>query len=366
MIDLIYNFVLTNNIFFYCLISCLITFFSIFLSQKLSLSKFSENLENVQAIHIAPTPRLGGLCILLSMCFFYFFQSGKNIYINDENLFNNILLFGGLITLTTLVEDIFNNTSPRYRLICIAIPTILFFYFSDIIYPVIEIPFFSSLFEVPLFALIFYSFAVIAISNGFNLIDGVNGLSCVSAFCAFSCLLFLSVRANDELLAYISCIFLIFLIVFILFNFPYGKIFLGDSGAYFLGFCISTLLIVFFGRNNDFSPWNAILILFYPAFETIFSFFRKIFFEKKSPFLPDPHHLHLKIFFLMKDSNLIKRKRFNNSLVLPFLSIVWSSPLLLMPWVYEHSILIIIFFCILCLGYIGFYAAIPRTLKEKY
>lgn len=361
MIDYIKTFLLSTDISLFVLINIMLIILLLNFYKKYPNFFKADIYSSLQAIHVDKTPRFGGLLIFLGISIFFFFSKSNIIGPEESKLLSNLLFFGGALLALTIVEDILHNTRPIYRFISISLVTFLFFYFNDYPLPVIDFPILDKILLIPFFALIFFSFAVISISNGFNLIDGANGLAPITAFCALSCILFLSVMAEDNAIAIVSCLYLTFIFIFIVFNYPFGKIFLGDSGAYFLGFSIGILLILLVGRNPSISPWNAILILFYPAMEMIFSFFRKIFYESKSPFEPDYHHLHLKIFFLMRDSKLIKSKRRNNNLVLPFISIVWATPLLLMPWVYEHHILIISFIFLMCIGYIGFYAAIPRT-----
>jgi UDP-GlcNAc:undecaprenyl-phosphate/decaprenyl-phosphate GlcNAc-1-phosphate transferase len=61
-----------------------------------------------------------------------------------------------------------------------------------------------------------------------------------------------------------------------LMNYPYGRIFLGDLGAYSLGLIVSMLTIILFGRHPEISPWGAVLILIYPATEVVFSLLRRM------------------------------------------------------------------------------------------
>ena len=265
--------------------------------------------DGIQTIHENLTPRLGGLTILLGILGFYVFSESFLINYEGSSIFSGLILFGGLITLLTVSEDIFHNTSPVYRTVCISIPTFLFFYVGNYNLPLINMLILEGILSVPIFALLFYSFAVTLVSNGFNLIDGANGLASMTLICSFFCLLFLSVSANDLSIAIIACVYITFILVFLVFNYPFGKIFLGDSGAYFLGFSLSALLIVFLGGTTIFHHGTLSSYYFFPIMEIIFSVFRKYFFEKISPFEPDPHHLHSKIYFLMKDSGLTNSKK---------------------------------------------------------
>jgi UDP-GlcNAc:undecaprenyl-phosphate GlcNAc-1-phosphate transferase len=82
---------------------------------------------------------------------------------------------------------------------------------------------------------------------------------------------------NSTDITMLSLIFsvILLLIPFILMNYPYGRIFLADLGAYSLGLIVSMLTIILFGRYPEISPWGAVLILIYPATEVVFSLLRR-------------------------------------------------------------------------------------------
>tara|TARA_B100000683_G_C12114250_1_gene400724 strand:- start:101 stop:559 length:459 start_codon:yes stop_codon:yes gene_type:complete len=102
----------------------------------------------------------------------------------------------------------------------------------------------------------------------------------------------------------ITCLVCIFILN--LFN----KLFLGDAGAYLLGFIFSIELINLYLQNINISPFFIILLLWYPAFENLFSILRKINFNK-SPVFPDTNHLHQLIFSFFKNKKLSQLKSNN-------------------------------------------------------
>lgn len=355
MEEFILQFFDLSHFFTLILLSLSLNLFFIFFRTKFFFSRQA----NIQNIHLDKfIPRLGGLTIYLIFLYYFIFFS----YGDEKSLLFYLLICFIPILITGLLEDLFQNVPPKFRLISMIISTISFFSFYNFNFPLIDLPLIGFLFDFKIFCIIFYSFATISICNGFNFIDGTNGLASMTSICSLGSLLFLSFEVNDVLVGHISLVLMIMLVGFLIFNYPLGKIFLGDLGAYALGFTISILTIVFFGNNPDISPWNAILILFYPIIETIFSFIRKIIY-KKSPLLPDENHLHLKLYFLLQDRKVLSQKKKNNNLVMPFLAPVWSFPLLLMPWVYKDIKFIIISMILLTLGYCYYYFLIPKRLK---
>ena len=93
-----------------------------------------------------------------------------------------------------------------------------------------------------------------------------------------------------------------------LWNYPRGKIFLGDGGAYFLGF-ISTLILLELSQHvPDYSPFTSLLIMIYPISETLLSIYRKKFLRGRSPFKPDRLHMHMVVYY-----RLIRHDHYNRN-----------------------------------------------------
>jgi UDP-N-acetylmuramyl pentapeptide phosphotransferase/UDP-N-acetylglucosamine-1-phosphate transferase len=86
------------------------------------------------------------------------------------------------------------------------------------------------------------------------------------------------------------------LLGFLFWNYPKGKIFLGDGGAYLLGFWLAELSVLLVARHPEVSPWFPMLLLVYPIFETLFSMYRRKVIQGQSPGQPDRMHLHQVIY----------------------------------------------------------------------
>ena len=146
-----------------------------------------------------------------------------------------------------------------------------------------------------------------------------------------------------------------------MFNFPLGKIFMGDSGAFLMALLTGVWAIIFFSIHDFISSWNAGLIFFYPIIEVAYSFARKLT-QKKSPFYPDREHLHLKVFDVFNTA--LKKPRLTNNLTTIFLAVFWLTPPLVLPWVYDSQLLIVISLAILSSAYIIINLVIPA--KTSY
>jgi UDP-N-acetylmuramyl pentapeptide phosphotransferase/UDP-N-acetylglucosamine-1-phosphate transferase len=157
---------------------------------------------------------------------------------------------------------------------------------------------------------------------------------------------------------------------FLIWNYPVGMIFLGDGGAYFIGFMLGELALLLVMRNPQVSTWYAALLLIYPTFETLFSVYRRMFVRGKSPAMPDGIHLHSLIFRRIvqwavgrKEARALIRR---NSLTSPYL---WLFSLMaVIPatvfWRYTWALMC---FCILFISsYIWIYVRIVRFKAPRW
>lgn len=316
--------------------------------------KLSVKYEGVQKIHKGVIPRVGGLLVFFSLFLLTLLSTD-----NNQNLYLLSIVICLLpLVIISSVEDFFHNIRPIFRLISIFFSALLLITYTDIALPNLELPIIKLLFQFEYIKYLFFILCLASLANGMNIIDGANGLLGFTTICQIFSIIFLASTVNDISVLNLCYVFLIPLIIFMLFNYPFGSIFAGDTGAYFFGFFIGFIIILFFGKHPTISSWNAVLILFYPIFEVIFSFFRKIYF-KKSPFKPDPNHLHLKLFFYLEQK--FKSKTIANNTTTMVLSFLWALPVLMLPFVYQNTYIIFFAISFLIVLYISFYLCIPKT-----
>jgi UDP-N-acetylmuramyl pentapeptide phosphotransferase/UDP-N-acetylglucosamine-1-phosphate transferase len=209
------------------------------------------------------------------------------------------------------------------------------------------------------------------ITNSYNIIDGFNGLACMIGIITLCAIAYVAFRNNDYTIIFIAIATISSLLGFFIWNFPRGLIFLGDGGAYFLGFTVGVLSILVVIRNPSVSPWFACLINIYPIFETLFSIWRKKFVKKISPGVPDGAHLHMLIYGRI--ARLIASPKqnvyfSNNSRTSPFLWLL--SSLAVFPAIiwWENSLVLAFLTSLFCFFYIYVYRLIvffktPKWLK---
>ena len=83
---------------------------------------------------------------------------------------------------------------------------------------------------------------------------------------------------------------------FLVWNWPSGRIFLGDGGAYLLGFWLAELGVLLVVRNPQVSPWFPLALMAYPIWETLFSMYRRKILRGNSAGHPDALHMHQLIY----------------------------------------------------------------------
>lgn len=313
-----------------------------------------KNYSGVQRVHEGEVPRLGGFVIFAGLFFYWLFSDNKE----NMSFINSFLLACIPLFLISLKEDLFYSTSPTSRLICMLFSSILFFILYDISFPIIEFPFLGQLLNNYFgMSLLFFSLCVLVVINGSNLIDGSNGLLSMTVIMQILCLMYICHINSDLINMSRLLIFFTLLLIFLLFNYPFGRVFLGDSGAYILGFATSLLTIIIFSEHSNIPTWLAALILFYPVTELIFSIIRKLL-QNKNPMMPDSSHLHLKLFYLL-NNNIISKKT-ANSLVMPCLCLIWGMPFIILVWVMDSLLFTLIGVGLSIVIYLCFYWVIPE------
>ena len=156
--------------------------------------------------------------------------------------------------------------------------------------PRVGIPYIDILISFAPIGIIFTIFASAGVTNAFNLIDGLNGLAGFTAITISVSLSFLAFPAYYDL--GILCLSITPLIAgFLILNFPFGKIFLGDGGAYLLGHSLVWLAICLMGIDSSISPFAVLLIFFWPVADTLLAIWRRKKLSKPN-YLPDRLHFH--------------------------------------------------------------------------
>jgi UDP-GlcNAc:undecaprenyl-phosphate GlcNAc-1-phosphate transferase len=249
-----------------------------------------------QKFHSQPTPRIGGLAIVLGLFTAYLYVRVRNQDANSIIQLGYFLLAAIPAFAGGLVEDLTKRVSVSKRLVLSMVSAGIGVWLLGAVVSHLSFFMLDWLLQWPFFAVLFTLFAVGGVVNAVNIIDGFNGV--VSGFSGFMLLAiaFVSFQLNDVLLLNASLAMLGALLGFLFWNYPHGKIFLGDGGSYLVGFWLAELAVLIVARHPSVSPWFAALLLVHPVCETLFSIYRRKFLQGKSPWQPDGLHLHTLIY----------------------------------------------------------------------
>ena len=242
---------------------------------------------------------LGGFVFFLILVFF----------LPESYQYFTILIF--FIFLTGLLSDLDILHSPFLRIIFQTIIIVVYLFLFDNFVSSIRVDFFNNLLNIFFIKLFFTSFCILVLINGTNFIDGVNTLVVGYFILVVSNVLYLTEvnSFNLDILLVSTC--LTCLVTIYIFNF-FGKIYLGDGGAYLISFVIGVTLIKFSNDNYLVSPYYIVALLWYPAYENLFSIIRKKI-SKKTPSTPDNEHLH-QLIYLYLDKSFNINKNISNTL----------------------------------------------------
>jgi len=243
-----------------------------------------SDLNARQASHLRPALRLGGVAII---CGLWLTMLATGASATQAN----ILLAAIPLFAVGLLEDLGKHQSPRRRLAAAAVAGLLVVWSSGILIDRIGVPLLEPFMAYLPVSLALSIFVTVGLSHAFNLVDGLNGLSgtiTLTSIAGLVGVLVLSGSADSAnlLLALVGAV-----LGFLLFNFPHGRIFLGDAGAYCIGFILAWTAVDLMVQLPQFSPWAALLIFFWPVADTFFTILRRLSQGSKIDH-PDRLHFH--------------------------------------------------------------------------
>ena len=318
-----------------------------------------------QKFHIKSVSRLGGAGIFLAF-FIVLIIIGMQI---KETDYIYLPLTALPVFIMGFTEDLTRRISPKFRLLGALVSAILAVYFLNAYLVRIDIGFIDGLLSVKAVAVIFTIFAVTGVANSFNIIDGFNGLSSAVSIIILLSLGYISFKVGDIFLMK-ACLILAFAIFgFFVWNYPLGKIFLGDGGAYFIGFTIAVVSVLLVDGNKAVSPWFPFLLCIYPIFETLFSMYRRRG-RKSSPMDADAFHLHTLIYKRLVPHILgtdIKNNQLaRNSATSPFLWMLTSFSAVPALLFWNNTPVLIVFAFIFIIVYVWLYKSIVGFKLWKF
>ena len=280
---------LTNLALITILFSCAASLFIALLivATKSWHGKYSyDSIVGAQKIHSEHVPRVGGLAIFGGFCLI-----GYWIPAEVQNVFNPLLLLGLIAFSFGFLEDLTKQVPVVMRLWATMIPGVMGYYLTDYSLNDFGYAWLNYPLHWPVVAIAFTAFAVCGLIHAINVIDGFNGLASFTSIWILFGLIGLSLFAGDIPIALVALALVGSTLGFLALNWPWGKLFLGDGGSYFLGVSIAWLCVALVNRNPAISPFACLVLCSYPIIETLFSIARRLR-SRMSTGQPDSLHLH--------------------------------------------------------------------------
>jgi UDP-N-acetylmuramyl pentapeptide phosphotransferase/UDP-N-acetylglucosamine-1-phosphate transferase len=228
--------------------------------------------DRLRKLHSRPTPRVGGIAVAAG------FAGGvAAAWLLRGDVSSVSLLFlcvsPGLVW--GLVEDVTKRGAALVRLVVSAVAATAGFVLLDARITQVDVPAIDHLLKFHVASFAFTLFAVAGVANAINVIDGLNGLSGITTLLASVGLAIVAWIVGDLFVFQTACILAASIAGFLAVNFPSGRIFLGDGGAYLIGLLLAELSVLLVHRNVAVSAWFPLVLLAYPIWETLFSMYRR-------------------------------------------------------------------------------------------
>ena len=315
------------------------------------------DFEGVQKFHNRAVPRVGGIALVFAMlapCAVAWFR-------DREVLLPLMLLIACSmpVFLGGLAEDISKRIRARDRLFLALVSGAFAYFLLGAGITRLDIPGIDWLLGIGVISFVVSVFAIAGAANAINIIDGYNGLAAVVSGMILAGLSYVSYYLNDRLILVPAVGMLGAIGGFLIWNYPRGLIFLGDGGAYFIGFMIGTLSVLMLARHPEVSAWFPLLLCIYPVFETLFSIYRKKLLRGKSPGAPDGVHLHMLVYRRVvrwaagPDEAMQVSQR--NAMTSPYLWILSSLGTIPAVLFWQHANILMAFVVVFSVSYVTLY-----------
>jgi UDP-GlcNAc:undecaprenyl-phosphate GlcNAc-1-phosphate transferase len=270
---------------FFIPISSLLTFCIVYLYKDTIAKKFRlvDIPNKILKLHKNKIPIIGGLILLIHSISILIF-----IFFNQKNYIEFFILTI-LISILGLLDDIY-KISPNKKILILTLFLSLFFIkfpqlkIGSLIIETLNYKF--ILLEKNIFInLIFTILCYLLIINAYNMSDGHDGIAVGLGLIWF---LYILIFKSSSIIIVLSII--IILILFFYYNIK-SKIFLGDSGNYFISSLVAGLIINQNNYSKNFSAEEIFILFILPGIDMLRLFILRIY-RKKNPFKGDREHFH--------------------------------------------------------------------------
>ena len=257
---------------------------------------FDVDIDGIQKVHKNMVSRTGGIALLsgvLAVPVFGHFELHA-IAVREETRLTMLmfLLASTPAFLAGIIEDLTKKVSVRTRLCSVFASAVLAAWLLGAHLPRLDVWILDGVLGWLPLSIAVTAFAVVGVTNSINIVDGFHGLAGGTVVVVLAGAGFLAWAGGDVLVAQLALAGIGATIGFLLLNYPTGRLFMGDGGAYFLGFWAAEVAVLTIVRNPQISAWQILAIYAYPVIEVLFSMYRRKMLRNALVGAPDRLHLH--------------------------------------------------------------------------
>ena len=316
-----------------------------------------DHVVGVQRFHESATPRIGGLAIIFALGVGVLLLQGES-----KQLLRNLFILGFFVFSFGFTEDITKQVSVAIRLWAGFMPAVIAYFMTGTVLRSVGWEPFDALLRFNPLAIIFMAFAMGGLTQAINIIDGFNGLCAWTSIWALTAIMLIAMQVGDASLAIMLPIIIASIFGFLLFNWPLGKLFLGDGGSYLLGLCVAWSSVLLAVRNPEVFPFTLFLVCVYPITEVLYSMYRRKR-GRKSTGQPDRLHLHqlVAVVFIYPNLSQTSNSALKNSITGFIMSLLMLPAACIAIMFYDRPPIILGAITV----FIVLYAVFYRTLLGK-
>jgi UDP-GlcNAc:undecaprenyl-phosphate/decaprenyl-phosphate GlcNAc-1-phosphate transferase len=305
------------ELFFLVIIQAAITPFI----RRLAFVLGAVDIPNARRVNKKPMPTLGGLGIFVT------YNIGTFVLLREQFPTHeafSVLLASSVIVLTGIIDDIL-ELKPRQKMFGILIGALIIYFLAGIKMNVLNLPFLNKQINLGWWSLPITIFWILALTNAVDLIDGLDGLADGVSLISLTTMgivgyFFLH---TDQLYIPISCFMLAAcLLGFLPYNFHPAKMFLGDTGALYIGFMIAVFSLKGLKNVTFISLLVPVTILGVPITDTIYAMIRRKL-NHQPVSQADKHHLHHQLMKMGLTHRQTVLAIYSLSLIFSFISLLF-------------------------------------------
>jgi UDP-N-acetylmuramyl pentapeptide phosphotransferase/UDP-N-acetylglucosamine-1-phosphate transferase len=255
-------------------------------------SRFTDDIaaKGSHKMHAGPVTRIGGLCIFVGwLAALVAATSTGHVALSNAAIWFACLLPAFV---AGFAEDLTKEVKPGLRLMASFASAGLAYALLGASVSRVDLGGFDALLAVPTVAFLFTLVAVGGVAHAVNIIDGLNGLASGVCLIALLALAYVASQVGDWELVLMCGIGAGAIVGFRVWNYPSGRLFCGDGGAYFLGAYVAILSAMLVARHGEVSAWFPLLLVAYPVWETLFSAYRRRVLRGRPVTTADRLHMH--------------------------------------------------------------------------